>query len=141
MRFWRWIVGVLSGSETVPKSETRQDLPPVIFTNVRIVEKAPKNEDIASGQFYAVVYKGTLHWTSFRCPCGCQEVISLPMQHPHSPKWSLNTDDTGKPTLYPSVWRNKGCLSHFWLRDGRVYWCADTGNLPWKMRPDLYQKR
>ncbi|MDM9644782.1 DUF6527 family protein [Rhizobium sp. S163] len=28
-----------------------------------------------------------------------------------------------RPTLHPSVWRNSGCRSHFWVRRGRIAWC------------------
>jgi hypothetical protein len=33
-------------------------------------------------------------------------------------------DARGRPTLRPSVWLRTGCRSHFWIRDGRVEWCA-----------------
>ncbi|WP_288142219.1 DUF6527 family protein [Mesorhizobium sp.] len=26
--------------------------------------------------------------------------------------------------MHPSVWRTKGCLSHFWLNDGRCRSCG-----------------
>ncbi|WP_433995110.1 DUF6527 family protein [Afipia massiliensis] len=77
----------------------------------------------------------------FRCPCGCGDMISLPMQPPHNPRWRLSLSAAGRATLSPSVWRNKGCMSHFWIRDGRVYWTRDTGTEPWLARPDRYSKR
>ena len=55
------------------------------------------------------------------CPCGCQEVIELSLSRASKASWSLTTQ-CGRPTLHPSVWRNTGCRSHFWLRNGRVDW-------------------
>ncbi|MHA6766945.1 DUF6527 family protein [Sphingobium ummariense] len=39
------------------------------------------------------------------------------------PRWSLEIDQRGRPSLSPSVWRKTGCGAHFWLRKGRVRWC------------------
>jgi hypothetical protein len=57
-----------------------------------------------------------------RCPCGCAEVIELLLVPEAKPRWKLTVDAKGWPSLSPSVWRQKGCRSHFWLRGGRVYW-------------------
>lgn len=60
---------------------------------------------------------------SMRCPCGCKDVIELPVLKSVKPRWSANVDLRGRPTLAPSVWRKTGCKSHFWVREGRVKWC------------------
>lgn len=58
-----------------------------------------------------------------RCPCGCGEKIELLLIREVSPRWNLNIDVRGLPSLHPSVWLAKGCRSHFWLRHGRIHWC------------------
>ncbi|SOF01747.1 hypothetical protein SAMN05446635_9854 [Burkholderia sp. OK233] len=58
-----------------------------------------------------------------RCPCGCGQTIELMLLREVKPRWDLVVDVGGYPTLHPSVWRQRGCRSHFWLKDGRVYWC------------------
>lgn len=58
-----------------------------------------------------------------RCPCGCGDVIELLLTHDVKPRWDLQIDDRNRPTLHPSIWRNTGCRSHFWVRDGRIHWC------------------
>lgn len=55
------------------------------------------------------------------CPCGCGEVIELSLSPASKTHWKL-TLEGGRPTLHPSVWRNIGCQSHFWVRRGRVHW-------------------
>ncbi|SDU08662.1 DUF6527 family protein [Stappia sp. ES.058] len=58
-----------------------------------------------------------------RCPCGCGATIELMVIPEAKPQWSFSTDAQGRPTLHPSVWRNTGCRSHFWVRTGRIHWC------------------
>jgi hypothetical protein len=57
------------------------------------------------------------------CPCGCKHLIQLSLIDHDSPRWSLQGQETGLATLYPSVWRTRGCKSHFILRKGQVFWC------------------
>ncbi len=57
------------------------------------------------------------------CPCGCGEVLELMLIPEARPRWSLSVDGKRRPTLHPSIWRDTGCRSHFWLRNGRVRWC------------------
>ena len=59
---------------------------------------------------------------AFRCPCGCGNRIELMLIEEAIPNWKLHIDPEGKPTLHPSIWRQKGCKSHFWLRNGKVTW-------------------
>jgi len=57
------------------------------------------------------------------CPCGCREIIELPLIEEADQHWALHVDSRGHASLRPSVWRKTGCRSHFWLRAGRVHWC------------------
>jgi len=60
---------------------------------------------------------------ALQCPCGCKETIEMMVMDGVRPRWDLKVDANGLPTLHPSVWRQSGCRSHFWLRNGRVVWC------------------
>lgn len=73
---------------------------------------------------YAVGKNGHLWHLTFVCPCGCKEVISLSSLPGDSPRWSLTQGEDG-PTIHPSVWRKRGCRSHFFVRDGKVAWCNE----------------
>jgi hypothetical protein len=68
---------------------------------------------IDEGEAWAVV---------MMCPCGCGEVIELSLSPASRVHWKLSVDGN-RPTLTPSVRRNTGCRSHFWLRRGRIFWC------------------
>jgi hypothetical protein len=60
---------------------------------------------------------------AFLCPCGCGQVIHLSLLSDDSPSWSVSFNRDGLPTLFPSVWRTKGCRSHFFLKQGSIVWC------------------
>lgn len=59
---------------------------------------------------------------SFLCPCGCGDLIQLSLLRNDSPSWCLTIDEENLPTLSPSVWRTRGCRSHFYLRRGAIDW-------------------
>lgn len=102
--------------------------PPVLFSEVTIVASTPRNTEVNHGAFYLVDTGNKPKWVMFLCPCGCGHVITLSLRKIHDPHWKLNIEAEGRPTLYPSVWQKTDCYSHFWLRDGRIYWCEGTGN-------------
>lgn len=102
----------------------------VCYKTIRYVESTLQENSIRPDEFVIVDYKGKLYWALFECPCGCHEVITLPLKKEQNPNWTFNTSENRRPTLYPSVWRNKGCQSHFWVKDGIVKWCQNTGQHP-----------
>lgn len=55
------------------------------------------------------------------CPCGCKDKIVLPVNESTEPRWRLKTINN-KPSLSPSIWRSKGCKSHFILKKGKINW-------------------
>jgi hypothetical protein len=57
------------------------------------------------------------------CPCGCGQKIELLVVPEAKPRWDVTTDAKGRPSLRPSVWLQRGCRSHFWLRHGKIEWC------------------
>lgn len=91
-----------------------------IYSTVR-VEDLP---DIASPGLVYLAGEGDDLWAAaLQCPCGCKDVIELNMLAQVRPRWMVDEHADGTVTLTPSVWRQKGCLSHFILRQGRIVWC------------------
>jgi len=70
---------------------------------------------------YLVGEDGQYWSAAFLCPCGCKAVIQLSLIPDDKPRWRATLKGK-KLTLHPSVWRNTGCRSHFFIRDGRVIW-------------------
>lgn len=125
-----WFHGFLSN--LFKRREVHRDkLSQVEILRIVEVEKPPKNVDVEKGKIYFVISLEKPKWTLFQCPCGCNAVITLSLQQIHTPHWSLTKTPSDLPNLYPSVWRDIDCYSHFWLKDGRIFWCPDSGIKPY----------
>lgn len=65
----------------------------------------------------------------FLCPCSCGRTV--PTFVTEDPKnktdnvW-IYTDVHG-PTLWPSIRWLSGCKAHFWIKQGKVEMCEDSG--------------
>ena len=75
--------------------------------------------------FLYVITEDDLPWhASMLCPCGCGAELHLNLLPDDRPCWRLKHHWDGMISLHPSVWRVKGCRSHFWFKRGRVHWTA-----------------
>jgi hypothetical protein len=105
---WEALCDALSGGRDRDKLRTVQ------------VEELP--DALQTGRLY-LLGSGSPWSAAMVCPCGCGEVIHISLLKEDSPSWTFNSDSNGMPTLSPSVWRTKGCRSHFFIRRGDVVWC------------------
>lgn len=72
-----------------------------------------------------VAREGGLDWeAAMKCPCGCGDTLRLELVPEARPRWQLSASAKGHPSLHPSVHRIGGCKAHFWLKDGKIYWCV-----------------
>ena len=100
------------GAAFAPPRET-------IFRPVH-VEDLP--DALSPGSVYLAGVGENLWAAAMLCPCGCGEVIQLNLLPQVRPRWAVEEHIDGTLTLAPSVWRQKGCRSHFILREGRIVW-------------------
>src|SRR5258705_7746316 len=78
---------------------------------------------------YVVQGDGYLEQAAMECPCGCEQILHMNLLTDERPCWNLTVHKDKTPSLGPSIWRKKGCGSHFWLRRGRIVWCRfDTSS-------------
>jgi hypothetical protein len=54
------------------------------------------------------------------CPCGCGDQLTINLDSQSGPAWHF-FESNGEVTLYPSVWRESGCKSHFVIWQSRIY--------------------
>ena len=74
-------------------------------------------------------------WSAaFICPCGCRETIALSLIADDRPSWRVRQHRNGTVSLLPSVWRIKGCHSHFFLPDSHIVWARATNRLRESLR-------
>lgn len=69
-----------------------------------------------------VINRGTLRSILMRCPDGCGETLMVNLDQRAGKAWKFDLRG-GAPTLYPSVWRDGGCGSHFIVWRGHIIWC------------------
>jgi hypothetical protein len=74
----------------------------------------------------ALVSRGRDRLLVMRCPCGCGEDIIVNLDRHAGPAWALYRRPHGT-SLFPSVWRDSGCGSHFIVWNDRILLFAD----PW----------
>lgn len=91
----------------------------------RIVAEHPAPEDLVRGVLSVVVDGGLRKWACLRCPCGCGEKIMLSLATQRNPHWTVTLDWLERPTAWPSVRQVTQCRSHYWVKRGRIIWCAD----------------
>ena len=91
------------------------------YTSVR-VEDLPSL--LQEGVVYLVGDTPDPWSASLICPCGCGATISLSLVPDDEPRWQVKATGTAV-TLRPSIWRTKGCKSHFIISGGRVHWARE----------------
>ncbi|WBY00041.1 DUF6527 family protein [Ramlibacter tataouinensis] len=69
-----------------------------------------------------VVHRGVDRSLTMVCPDGCGEVLTINLDRRSGPAWRVYLEEQAL-SLYPSVWRNTGCRSHFIVWRSRIYWC------------------
>lgn len=69
-----------------------------------------------------LVHRGVSRSLLIACPDGCGEILMINLDPRTAKAWRMDTRGGGV-TLYPSVWREGGCGSHFIVWRGRIIWC------------------
>lgn len=94
---------------------------------VQIVSTHPTPEEIKPGRMLVVGEADYHKWACFRCPGGCGEKILLSLNQARHPCWIVSADRLERPTVHPSIKQLNDCKCHFWIRQGTVEWCLDSG--------------
>jgi hypothetical protein len=84
------------------------------------VEELP--EELTPESIYIAGQGQYLWFAAMVCPCGCGEKLCMSLMADGRPKWQLAEHSDGTVSLHPSVWRTRGCCSHFFIRRGLVEW-------------------
>ncbi len=78
---------------------------------------------IAPKTLYILNEDGDPWQASMICPCGCGAVLEMNLIADEKAVWRAKIEKDGTGTLHPSVWRQVGCRSHFFIRNGKIRWC------------------
>src|SRR5579863_9197467 len=95
----------------------------------------------SSGDCAIVVRGGVNRQLVLRCPDGCGEILSVNLDARSGPAWRLYKK-RGLWSLFPSIDRTSGCLSHFILLHGHVLWCgAEEEEYPYDVPVEVASDR
>lgn len=70
----------------------------------------------------ALVHRGVLRSLVMACPDGCGELLTINLDARAGKAWRVYGSQE-ELSLFPSVWRETGCKSHFILWRSKIYWC------------------
>lgn len=68
-----------------------------------------------------LVERGRPRLLLLSCPCGCGEVFPINLDSRAGPAWRLYVNGRAGRSLFPSVWRESGCMSHFVIWHDRIF--------------------
>jgi hypothetical protein len=94
------------------------------YRTIIVQEKLPPK--LRRRAIYVVEEDGYREQAAMLCPCGCRRILHMNLLPDERPCWKLTEHADGTASLFPSVWRQKDCGSHFWFRDGRIQWCQNA---------------
>jgi hypothetical protein len=69
-----------------------------------------------------LVSRGVARSVAIACPDGCGEQLTVNLDRRAGPAWRFFNSDSGI-SLFPSVWRETGCKSHFIVWRSKIFWC------------------
>jgi hypothetical protein len=87
-----------------------------------------------------IVRRGVLRSVVMACPDGCGELLTINLDGRAGKAWRYY-DRGGDVSLFPSVWRDSGCESHFILWRSRIHWCDWSEELDMPMAEVIVQVR
>lgn len=91
------------------------------FKTVKVNDNLPTRME--SNVLYIVVEDDYEEQAVMVCPCGCGNILQMNLLPDERPCWYVTIHEDKTASLHPSVWRKKGCCSHFWFKHGKVNWC------------------
>jgi hypothetical protein len=86
----------------------------------------------------ALVHRGVDRSVALACPDGCGEQLTINLDPRAGRAWRLYRAGNSV-SLFPSVWRDTGCESHFIVWRSKIYWCDWQDTLD-DADPDVAQK-
>jgi uncharacterized protein DUF6527 len=67
-----------------------------------------------------LIERGTPRWLLMACPCGCGAELPINLDRRAGKAWRLYKHGNAGLSVYPSVWRDTDCKSHFIIWRGNI---------------------
>lgn len=83
-----------------------------------------------------IVVRQVPRWLIMACPCGCGSELPINLDRRTGPAWRLYESQNGT-SVYPSVWRDTDCESHFIIWRGKILLFGPRGDDWWLDEEEL----
>lgn len=102
---------------------------PVSRLNLRAVVSSRREaaQFIVSPNDAVLIDRGGPRWLVLSCPCGCGEQFPINLDPRAGPAWRLYKSNETLLSVFPSVWRDTGCRSHYIIWRGAVHLFGKAG--------------
>jgi hypothetical protein len=87
---------------------------------VRASNQAEAAQELKPGVLVVVMPGNLAKSIKFLCPCGCGNTVSVNLLPQSGKAWRAQSEPGRGLSLWPSVWLDVGCCSHFILRRNRA---------------------
>lgn len=87
------------------------------------INEQPLLEEVEDNIVYHIGDEDWKWLLMFKCPCGCGDVIHLSLLEKSVQKWRIEQEDNNIFSIHPSVNRQVGCRSHFFITRNKTRWC------------------
>ena len=94
----------------------------VPFYQTKYVEDLPEKLD--RKVIYIIGDEEFIEHATLLCPCRCGALLHMNLIPDERPCWFVIEHSNGSVSLEPSIWRQKGCKSHFFFVRGRIRWVS-----------------
>lgn len=86
-----------------------------------VATRAEASAKLVSPGDAVLVERGRPRLLLLSCPCGCGEHFPINLDSRAGAAWTLYRQRGRGLSLFPSVWRETGCLSHFVIWSNRIF--------------------
>jgi len=69
-----------------------------------------------------VIKRNVFRSLILKCPCGCGDNLVINLDYRVDKAWRLYIRKK-KITVFPSIWRDNSCESHFIIWNNNIFWC------------------
>jgi hypothetical protein len=87
---------------------------------VRVPDQASAAQQLKPGVLVLVMPGNRPKSLKFLCPCGCGNPISVNLVPESGRAWRVTYEKNFGLSIWPSVWLDVGCASHFFLRRNKA---------------------
>jgi uncharacterized protein DUF6527 len=103
----------------------------------RVPDQATAAQELKPGVLVLVMPGERPKSLKFLCPCGCGDTVSINLMRESGKAWRIEYEPNLGLSLWPSVWLDVGCCSHFILRRNKARLLV--GRMP-KMSPEELER-